>query len=318
MPRDRSNGADADLARHPGVAALLAAAPGISPDDAIRLKARALVDEMVNQVEWEGPPFDVAAVASYCGFEVRYADGFKATQEACITPRQITVNRAKPRRRQRYSISHEIVHTLVPGYREELARGSPLWRDESPAAPVDAAERELERLCQVGAAEILLPFFAFEPRLIERGLTLQTVISLSDLFDASTEATARRALDVTSEPAALAFLVPYDRNGRAYAPGDYTPYAELRVSRSYASASCVGMSLSPGDRPARTSIAWKAWKRAAFRAVAADVYSADEAWDHTDGSRPGVAPRKCRVEAMVLPHRAASPVEVLLLLRPTA
>lgn len=267
---------------------------------------------MVGTLGWEGPPFDVSALASYCGFDVRYADGFAPTQDACITPGRITVNRAKPRRRQRYSVSHEIVHTLIPGYREALDTGGPLWRDEAQAATADAAEIELEHLCQVGAAELLLPYFAFSPDLLALGLSLGTVIALGERYDASTEATARRAVDLSAEPAAVTFLVPHDRDGRVYPPGDYTPYAELRVARNYPNSAFATAACALGEIPPKSSIVRKAWKRASYRALACDVYAAEECWEKSGAG----ASQAVHVEAMVLPHRATAPAEVLMLVRP--
>src|SRR5690348_3385902 len=117
---------------HPSVEALLeTVGHSLSPEDAIRSRARSLVDEVRETLGWEGPPFDPRALASYRGLKVRRSyHGFTAKQDACITPGLVAVNGNKPTRRQRYSIAHEVIHTLFPDYEVELRRVGMFWRQE--------------------------------------------------------------------------------------------------------------------------------------------------------------------------------------------
>jgi hypothetical protein len=256
-------------------------------------------------------PFDVDALASYRGFIVRYTDGFSPRQDACITPGVIAINRQKPRRRQRFSVSHEIIHTLFPDYEEELRRAGPLWRDESPsgAAAMDPREAELEHLCQVGAAELLLPRFAFEPELQRLGLSLETVIALSDRFDASRVATARRAVELSQARAVAVFVgPPIPDAATASLASNYSPVAELKVSRTTVSPAAADFDLSRGTRVPAGSVVYKAWKRAPYPRVARDIYAANEVWPLPDGTSVTL-----RCSAMVLPRRSSTPCEVLAL-----
>lgn len=312
LARSEKDGATArDGARHPSVRALLGVVGQTDAEAAIRARAIALVDELRGFADWEGPPFDMEALASFRGFRVRYSDGFSRRQDACITPGLIAINRQKPRRRQRYSVAHEIIHTLFPDYEAELRRAGALWRDESPAgaAASDPYEAELEHLCQVGAAELLLPRFAFQPELQALGLSLETAIALSERFDASLEATTRRAVELTPAPALAVFVEPSGRDmSRESRPADYSPFAQLAVARMAVSPSADGFGVARGARVPPTSVIHKAWKRASYPPAAADIYTADETWPLRDGADVLV-----RCSAMVLPRRSRTPCEVLAL-----
>lgn len=298
---------------HPSVAALLAAYGTSNAELAIRSRARALLEEVAAFTGFEGPPFDVVALASYRGFKVRYSDAFSSTQDACVLPGAIVLNRRKPRRRQRYSIAHEIIHTLFPDYEEEIRSAGALWRDEAAQVEEGSGAAELEHLCQVGASELLLPQFAFEPQLTSTGLSLHSVIRLSSIFDASVEATVRRAVEITTTASCAVFYLPHDRNsGRPIAQG-YTPYAELRVSRAYGNSGAAAILPLRGTAPPQTSVVYKAWKRAPHLRLAADTYEAREEWPLTSSAARETLEIRC--DAMSLPRRDKEPTEVLTLLR---
>ena len=297
--------------QHPSVVALLRSV-GVTDDaeEAIRQRARGLVSDVLETLGWEGPPFDPRAIASFRGFKVRAAyDGFKAKQDACITPGLIVVNARKPPRRQRYSVAHEVIHTLFPDYEEGLRRAGALWRQEDD-------DSEVERLCQIGASELLFPAFAFAPRLAKRGLSLGTVIALHEEFDASLEATARRTVELTDERTMVLFLRPVigDRTAQRLRfadsrSDDYRPHLPLAVSLACLGGKCRDIEIPLGTLVPKTSVVTKAWKRAGYPPLAADVYSADEAWPVLPSGEA------CMCEAMVLPKRSAAPHEVLCLIR---
>ena len=138
---------------HPSVLALLAVHGGDDPDAAIRQRARALVAEVMD-LGWEGPPFSMRELASVRGYRVSESDTLSGDQDAFITAGQIVVNASVAPVRQRYSIAHEIGHTLFPDFGEEIARQARIW-----LRPKD--ESELEQLCQSAAAEFLMPVSIF-------------------------------------------------------------------------------------------------------------------------------------------------------------
>ncbi len=290
--------------RHASVLALIEA-DGTTDDPviAIRRKARALIDEVRGSLGWEGPPFEPIHIASYRGFKVKSArDGFNQNQDACITPGLIVLNAAKPPKRRRYSVAHEVVHTLFADYEAEVIRSGALWRS-------DGEDDELEVLCQIGAAELLLPEFAFRPRLQSLGLSLETALQLEVEYDASTEAIARRCVDLSSESAAVIFFRPPGSRLPGYE--GYSPYQSITASLIHTRSHSNDFGLELGMSPPRGSVVTKAWKRAGSRKVACDTYSANEFWPYSPTNA-------FRCDAMVLPKRSTNPSEVLCLLHPPA
>ena len=67
-------------------------------------------------------------------------------------------------------------------------------------------EHELEYLCDVGAAQILLPAEEFESGLAVSGSTLCAIPGLRERYQASREAIVRRMVQMSSERTAAVFL----------------------------------------------------------------------------------------------------------------
>lgn len=177
---------------------------------------------------WKGPPYDPLKLASLRGIRSRQADGVFSI-EAQLTPMDgkqllLEFNPDRAPARKNYSISHELVHTLFDDCYEMVHH-----RKSDPKA--FDPEQEIEHLCQVGAAEILMPEDDFLIDLEEVGLSLDGVTRLCSRYEASREAVARRMLALTNETGALVFLSrrlkPAEKNG-AYFNG-FEPQEKLRV-----------------------------------------------------------------------------------------
>lgn len=298
------------LSSHPSVLALLAAdGTTTDPAVAIRRRARALVEEVRAEFGFEGPPFDARTLASIRGFKVTHtAEGFRNDQDACIGPGFIAVNSTKPAVRQRYSVAHEVIHTLFPDYEEELRRAGVLWRAEND-------DSDVERLCQIGAAELVMPAFAFAPSLERLGLSLSTILSLRAEYDVSLEASARRVADLTPLKAMVLFLRPILGglpSKAVFAPlrtGEYWPHRPLGVSVACASEAWSGVALEVGTLVPKESVAVKAWKRAGYPKASARRYASEEMWPFLPNGAI------CQCEATVLPPGSTAPNEVLCLLQ---
>lgn len=106
------------------------------------------------------------------------------SQIGCDPQFLILVNQAHPRRRQSFSACHELGHLLMPNYNPfqggRLDGDVMRWNDEA----------EEEFLCDIAAAEMLMPRRTFLPRLRARGVCIEVLHELSEEFDASLEATA--------------------------------------------------------------------------------------------------------------------------------
>ena len=89
---------------------------------AIDLSLRAM------QEGWSGPPFDPFALAQYLGLRVipreDIADARTVPTGTALT---IEFNPNRPKARIRYSIYHEIAHTLFPDCRERVRNRLLCW-----------------------------------------------------------------------------------------------------------------------------------------------------------------------------------------------
>lgn len=101
---------------------------------------------------------------------------------------EITVHSEEPPERQNFSIAHEIVHTF---FRE--------------ACPNPQPSPQEERLCDLGAAELVMPEARFAEQLADKELSFARLDYCRREFEASLEAAARRAVDLAEE--ALCFLI---------------------------------------------------------------------------------------------------------------
>lgn len=157
------------------------------------LKARALV----NKVAPTAVPVPVEAYVAEVGAVLR-KDHSLSPEEAgyCFTKdgrHYICVNGNDRPQRQRFTICHEIAHIVsgLPSDHEQL----PWW---------SYAKRPLnEILCDVFAAELLLPFSLFK-RFVDRAdIGLAAVEELAGRFDASMSTTGSRFAAVAGYPCAF-------------------------------------------------------------------------------------------------------------------
>jgi hypothetical protein len=106
-----------------------------------------------------------------------------------------------PERRRRFTIGHETCHTFFPGFHEERRT-----RTDRTVGRFDRSTAE-EYLCDIGAAELLLPRDVFLAQLPSQ-TNLDVVTELAAQFDATVEATALRFAALHGGPTAVVILVP--------------------------------------------------------------------------------------------------------------
>jgi hypothetical protein len=167
-------------------------------------------------------------------------------------------------------------------------------------------QQEVEHLCQVGAAELLMPEEAFAPDLARLGLSLRSISELSSRYQASREAVVRRMLGLTNQTAALAFfsrrLKPVEKRNGSCVNGQ-EPKAKMRILYS------VQTPDFPVFLPPHKSVPDNSCVNAVR--VADDIASGYEHWDIRGLGR-------CIVESMALPlpedSDESSPSVVALLL----
>jgi IrrE N-terminal-like domain len=172
---------------HPSVLGL---AGGANPLETITARARATALRAI-QSGWSGPPYDPFALAEFLKISV---EPCQDVMDARIVPIgggkfRIEFNPNRSRARINFSVAHEIIHTLFPDCAEAI-------RNRFTHAEMKSNDWQLEVLCNVGAAEILMPVgsFKFDDT---APISIDTVIALQRKFCVSTEAVLLRTAKLT-------------------------------------------------------------------------------------------------------------------------
>jgi len=189
---------------HPSV---LRFAEGLDPVQKIERAARELALHAMDE-GWSGPPFDPLALAEWCGLQLEARGDIP---DARLMPTStgtsvLQYNPMRPRGRLRFSIAHEIAHTLLPDHAEQIRNRA--------AHSVDARPDnwQLEVLCNIGAAELLMPLGSFS-ELADQQVSIQKVMDIRKHFDVSVEACIIRLVKLASTPMA-AFCASVHEDGQ--------------------------------------------------------------------------------------------------------
>lgn len=187
-------------------ASVLAFAEGEDPIRAMEQKARSLALTAMDE-GWAGPPFDPLILAERQNLRV-IARGDIAdarTVPADNGTLQLEFNPLRPRGRLKFSIAHEIAHTLFRDCADEV-------RCRGGHASDVPDNWQLEVLCNIGAAELLMPLGSFS-HLAGEALSIQSVLELRKRFDVSVESCLIRLVKLASQPGA-AFCASRHADGR--------------------------------------------------------------------------------------------------------
>jgi len=189
--------------QHPSLVALLNECTAASDAEAaVRIRARELVTQ-ARELGWAGPPFDPVLLAEIRGIKVR-PSSHELRQDAFVRRDEggqveIVWNQNRPTTRTRFSIGHEITHTFFPDCFVTV-------RNRECTAGSEESKDALERLCDVGAAELLMPLLEFTNDLRSLGVNMEAVDALRDRYQVSRQAACIRAVQLTEHPCAAAFL----------------------------------------------------------------------------------------------------------------
>ncbi len=183
---------------NPSVVRLLEEAEARDPYSVIEDRARTMaISAMENG--WEGPPYDPFALAELEGIETvarQDVDDARLVTAASGKPR-IEFNPSRRPARVRFSVAHEIGHLFFADWAEQVR-----YRDCDAEVPVVTDYWQLEVLCNVAAAELLMPVGAF-PLQGASNLALPHLLDFRARFGVSTEALLRRVVKLTSESVCL-------------------------------------------------------------------------------------------------------------------
>jgi Zn-dependent peptidase ImmA (M78 family) len=168
------------------------------PDQLFREKA----NEIIRLTKIEGPPFDPYVYAEYLGIDViQDKDApFDGTLRMLTSGKfLILLNAAASVERKRFTLAHEIAHTF---YYKDLKLH---MERHCGAATFDSEE---ERLCDIGAAELLMPSTHFgrdlkEGRKIQGSVTPQLIRTLAVRYQVSMQATCVRTVSIIKSLACI-------------------------------------------------------------------------------------------------------------------
>lgn len=177
-----------------------------------------LAEQMVRELEL-CPPIDVELLASFQG--VHHVEITELPWSGCIVCQNdgritIRLRATDSPARQRFSCCHEIAHTLLPGFAHTTQ-----YRCTPGKTAGIGALSSLEQLCDLAAAELLLPRAHALGDLVAAPFGLQTVEEVAGSYEASLDATTRRLISLSPRPLLMLDL------RLAASKGD--PHPRLRV-----------------------------------------------------------------------------------------
>lgn len=156
-------------------------------------KARSLVFDAL-QKGWSGPPYDPFELAELLRIDTTPNSGVLDAKISTKGSNRFSIeyNPNQPTGRIRYSIAHEIAHTLFPDCREFV-------RMRQKCNFTEEDNWQLEMLCNLAAAELLMPIGSFFD-LKDESLNIDTLMEWRKKFNVSTEAILLRAIKLTNQP----------------------------------------------------------------------------------------------------------------------
>ncbi len=188
---------------HPSVLALGQA----DPVSVILQRARVYVLDAIEQ-GWTGPPYNPLKLAEMKGIKLlpsqSVLDARTVSDGRAFT---IEFNPQRPPARIHYSIAHEIGHTLFKDCASAI-------RNRATHEDMQEDDWQLETLCNIAAAEILMPIGTLRDEL-SNPLSIGLVLELRQKYLVSCEAVVNRFVKLTSAPS-LAFFARRDPSTSQY------------------------------------------------------------------------------------------------------
>ncbi|MGD1071656.1 MAG: ImmA/IrrE family metallo-endopeptidase, partial [Bryobacteraceae bacterium] len=228
------------------------------PIEVITARARKLVLDAVES-GWSGPPYDPFSLAEICGIKSVPAQNVVDARIVPLPGRKLEIqfNPDRPIARVRYSIAHELAHSLFEDCGLTV-------RNRARREAMAADEWQLETLCNIGASEILMPIGSLSGS-ADTQLTMERLLALRNEFRVSSESVLLRLARLTRNPCVV-FACHRDTVRQRY-----------QIDYSFSSQSS-GPRLKPGHLLPRTSRAFEC-TAIGFTAVGQENWvTSDEAW----------------------------------------
>lgn len=180
---------------------------GEAAEAAVVAKAGELVRAAMGaDPDWAPPPFPPERLANALGVEVLRTPELGGWDALLVphpkSPKILVNTRANPGRIA-FSVAHEVAHLFFTGCSEERYHLRTRRPEDYGGSP---EVLQLERMCDLGAAEMLLPQPWFGEAVATEGLRAGAVPVLAERFAVSLEATAVRLAQTAKRPVAVGFF----------------------------------------------------------------------------------------------------------------
>ena len=142
----------------------------------------------------KGPPYDPFEIGRFLGIEIMPKHDISDARTVPLSNDKFLIeyNPSKSRGRIRFSIAHELSHTLFPDCAREI-------RNREKSKTIGHDRWQLEMLCNIGASEFLMPIGSF-PNLSNTDISIGNFLNLRKKYDVSCEALFLRAVKLTEVP----------------------------------------------------------------------------------------------------------------------
>jgi Zn-dependent peptidase ImmA (M78 family)/O-acetyl-ADP-ribose deacetylase (regulator of RNase III) len=178
---------------------------GLGEDDPVKAITSLARHKVLAAMEagWGGPPYDPFALAEHLGIRIVPTEDVIDARTLGSGSGKFTIefNPSRPPARIRYSIAHEIAHTLFPDCATAI-------RNRATHQDMSTDDWQLEMLCNIAASEILVPLGTLKEGREVRP-SVQKVLDLRRKFQVSFEAMLLRLVRVTDHRC-LAFAARHD------------------------------------------------------------------------------------------------------------
>jgi Zn-dependent peptidase ImmA (M78 family) len=224
---------------------------------------------------WTGPPFDPLQLADMLKVPVVPLEEVEDARLVHHRGRpRIEFNPNRSRERVRFSIAHELAHLIFPDAAERVR-----YRAHSDKARSD--DWQIELLCNLAAAELLMPSGSFPELADDDELDINHLMHLRSEFMISAESALLRVVRLTTKPAAVfaaaredsapRYRIDYLMGSRAWTPSQgskalseakplkectavgFTAKGEITMGSTPVQLECVGIPPYPHTRYPRVA-----------------------------------------------------------------
>ena len=182
-------------------------AGGEDPVAEIQRRIQILLLDAMDQ-GWTGPPYDPAKLAEIMGIKVAPNQDIPDAQIIPLDANRsrIEFNPNRPRSRIRFSLAHEIAHTMFPDHAEAV---------RNRACRAHGDDWQVEMLCNLAAAQILMPVDD-RSSLQKIKMSMENAARAKNRYGASFEAVLLRMVGLAKEPVVLFAAARGDGPGSPY------------------------------------------------------------------------------------------------------